>query len=752
LTESVLNGTSTIAIGELNTFFDAVYRNDETHYLQNVAVGSAAVVPFHFVMKGVVKSLSKTAEIFNVVTKESSDLATAKASARAITGDDSINPTSHITADEGVIAEKAKAQKVEADLAAARESRVVIRQTGESPTVGPNELLYLVQSEAARQSGKPEGTLLQSLLDEFRKGRRDLTLFEKMAAAMDRSYDPFAVHPQDIFFVEKVFGGEQAAHIARANELIGRLPNEINILQNALAKLSRMINEFADSPQIAQIQKAIEEVNAQRSVIEKQRNQLLSDKKKFPIYAKEIDAKIKALDPEYAALKEKAKRLKGERAKAQAENSARIDQLKKNHDSLTAELYAHREARTKYGPKTEAPKQLYPRELMLQAREQVAKRNAQLSERTNTIVVNGKTIQLNPKLTDVAQKLAATRDEMFRIGKLIEDAFEKGEYEPRMVEWAKRLRDLERGERSLYNRYNELVAELNVAKARENLEPLKQKKAELQKKLDAAKEAENNELITTIKKQIAELEIEAEPLKRAIQEQKDLASIVKIEDEINTLQVLIEELKAKEQQARIDKNSNLELELANKRDVAEKQLEKLVEQLDSKEKVKSRPLNADEVSNHRAKRRADIEETVRDEREKAVKIAIESDDPAFSAKQEIKEAQQTASQLEKQRETPQSKEYRAASADQEKITSIEKRESDEFVSAINDDIKKLREFATPEPGTQQTSAQKKAQLRAEQFEAILKDAESQISKEIDQINTDHDGVVAMLDCMSKTGN
>lgn len=367
-TESVLQGTSAAAIGELTTYFDAVYRDAETQYLAGVLTEGATSGAFHAFMRGIGKVAIKSAELLKVITPESRDLAEAKSVYRAITGDDSVDPTNHLRADEGVLEATAKAKRAEADEQLAAETRLVTRQEADPLEIGPAETLYLVQTEATRQAGTPNGKVFERLLDRFFQGERTIGLFEQMARLLDRSYNPEIKNAQDGFFAERVFGGERAKAIAEAKKSLKQVGAEIVKLENARTELFRLIKDAEGTAEISRIEGEIEAASDAKTRINKALRKAVADgnvKKQ-----QELEASLQRANERIAQFEQQLKQEREFRV-------SKITKLKQNEYNLSRQVDELYTARQKFEQELIKPSPLSDAEI----NDHLAQRRVDLEQR-----------------------------------------------------------------------------------------------------------------------------------------------------------------------------------------------------------------------------------------------------------------------------------------------------------------------------------------------------------------------------------
>lgn len=170
--EAVLNGATASAIGEILTYLDKRYKDEETNYLGGVATGALSAGALHFVVHTLLRSIDVAGGALRRLTPDTHETAAEIAQQQAARGEE-VHAMDHATADESVI----------------RES------TLPDNAANANELLILVR-ETAKQPG-PTGKIAARLVERFEGGERTVDVLEQMAALHDRAYEPSKPSPVD---------------------------------------------------------------------------------------------------------------------------------------------------------------------------------------------------------------------------------------------------------------------------------------------------------------------------------------------------------------------------------------------------------------------------------------------------------------------------------------------------------------------------------------------------------------------------
>jgi hypothetical protein len=113
-TESVLNGATSSAIGEISVFFDQKALQEPTNYFGNVVAGAASAGAFHFSLRLLGRVLEPAARALKSFTPETHEAAARRAASTFERGEsisaDADAPLAHAGADENLIRQKAQAE------------------------------------------------------------------------------------------------------------------------------------------------------------------------------------------------------------------------------------------------------------------------------------------------------------------------------------------------------------------------------------------------------------------------------------------------------------------------------------------------------------------------------------------------------------------------------------------------------------------------------------------------------------------
>jgi hypothetical protein len=804
LTESILTGTTTTAVGELTTFLDSKYQDKETEYWNTVATESAAIVPFHWTMRAIGKGIGKAADLYHKMSGQGADIASTKAGVRAITGDESVDPSAESAMDPNLLEKKAEAIQVEADLTNAQSVRIRIRQETEDVVAGPNELLYLLDAEAARNAGTERGVMLQGLLDRFYGGDRSLKFFREVAALMDRAYDPKAVSPQEAFFIERFFSKDKADAFVRLNESLNQVStriSSINLLLKDISEKTSQIRESGDLPKLlaeindaktklddalAEKQRLIAERDSLRAPVEKNaaekqalldRMRLLKNQRREsipatrgfydkriaeirarleeirrerppdPVFEKNLSDKIVDANSKIISLEDRLKELQSKTGGATESHKQQLDKLRIQRRKLEKERYALKEVRKKYGDGIDAPTALIEPEINAQLKQMAESRDMDAEVRGRKHLAPTHVINTEKRVSQTGAAIREVRQKRAEAQAKFDKAVADNDLDAVMAA-IDEIKQLDKKERMLVNRWRLITSDIDVAEHAGRLKELGKKRNQLLADLKKAEEANDFEKISKLKQDIIELDVDVRSVKSQAEAARGVRNAVEIEDEIFTYQQLIEDLESRASDAAENGNKGLSVELTNKANAAKAELQKLLDKVEKEttKKAKASPITSAEKSRHAQQRRESLEPTIAKEREAAVKRYAEKESPKAKADSEADEAAKVADELTRRRSMPASDPFRLAEGDPAKSAQLDDADADATMADLRAQLETLRQRSIPAEGKPQTPAQKMLEQRSKQIEELIAETEAEIKAQSEEAKMLADGQMAVLDC------